>query len=78
MNPFSHGETLKVLVDPKTPLMSLRHLSNDVGADGILLLPGFQFPVKELVASLKDLKGELTKLSFFCIIYKWYLRIFYE
>jgi hypothetical protein len=38
------------------------------GADGILSPPGFQFPVKELVASLKDLIGELHKLSFFDII----------
>jgi hypothetical protein len=32
------------------------------------LPPGFQFPVKKLVASLKDLEGELHKLSFFAII----------
>jgi hypothetical protein len=38
------------------------------GADGILSPPGFQFPVKELVASLKRPKGELHKLSFFDII----------
>ena len=30
----SHGETLKILVESLDPLMSLRHLSNDVGADG--------------------------------------------
>jgi hypothetical protein len=38
------------------------------GADGILSPPGFQFPVKKLVASLKDLMGELHKLSFFGIM----------
>jgi hypothetical protein len=32
------------------------------------LPPGFQFPVKELVACMKDLIGELHKLSFFSII----------
>jgi GDPmannose 4,6-dehydratase len=35
-----------------------------------ILPPGFQFPVKELVASLKDLRGELHKLSFFGIMVK--------
>jgi len=35
-----------------------------------LLPPGFQFPVKELVACMKDLIGELHKLSFFSIIMK--------
>jgi len=35
-----------------------------------ILPPGFQFPDKELVASLKDLKGELHKLSFFGIMVK--------
>jgi hypothetical protein len=37
-----------------------------------LLPPGFQFPVKELVASLVHLinMGELHKLSFFIIILK--------
>jgi hypothetical protein len=30
--------------------------------------PGFQFPVKELVACMKDLIGELHKLSYFGII----------
>jgi len=37
------------------------------GADGATP-PGFQFPVKELVACMKDLSGELHKLSFFSII----------
>ena len=35
-----------------------------------ILPPGFQFPDKELVASLKDLRGELHKLSFFGIMVK--------
>ena len=35
-----------------------------------ILPPGFQFPDKELVASLKDLRGELHKLSFFGIMIK--------
>ena len=34
------------------------------------LPPGFQFPVKELVACMKDLVGELHKLSFFSIMIK--------
>jgi hypothetical protein len=34
--------------------MSFQFLQRTGGADGILLPPGFQFPVKELVASLKD------------------------
>jgi len=33
------------------------------GADGVTP-PGFQFPAKELVACMKDLTGELNKLSF--------------
>jgi hypothetical protein len=33
------------------------------------LPPGFQFPAKELVACMKDLTGELHKLSFFGIIH---------
>ena len=37
------------------------------GADGATP-PGFQFPVKELVACMKDLMGELHKLSFFGIM----------
>jgi hypothetical protein len=37
------------------------------GADGATP-PGFQFPVKELVACMKDLTGELHKLSFFSIM----------
>ena len=46
--------------------MSLRHLSNDVGADGVTP-PGFQFPVKELVASL-SYRGGLHKPTFFSIM----------
>jgi len=38
-------------VESLDPLMSLRHLSNGVGADG-LLPPGFLFPVKEQVACM--------------------------
>jgi hypothetical protein len=34
------------------------------GADGILSPPGFQFPVKELVASLKDLKESCINSPF--------------
>jgi len=37
--------------------MSFLLLSRASGADGILLPPGFQFPVKELVASLSLLRG---------------------
>ncbi|QPX48260.1 hypothetical protein PQC13_gp295 [Synechococcus phage S-SRM01] len=40
------------------------------------LPPGFQFPVKELVACMKDLMGELHKLSFFAIITKWKLVVY--
>jgi len=45
------------------------------GADGILSPPGFQFPVKELVACMKDLIGELHKLSFFGIIDTKYIKL---
>jgi len=37
---------------------------------GIFSPPGFQFPAKELVACMKDLMGELHKLSFFSIMVK--------
>ena len=43
-NPFSHGETLKVLVESQDPIMSLQSLSRIVGADGTLsrLVSNFQ------------------------------------
>jgi hypothetical protein len=53
----------------------IRDFKNSCWCGWDSLPPGFQFPVKELVASLKDPKGELTKLSFFCIIYK---KVFFE
>jgi hypothetical protein len=48
------------------PLMSLRHLPNAVGADGNQLPPGFQFPAKELVASLNTFRGWKRPL-FYCL-----------
>jgi hypothetical protein len=40
--------------------------------------PGFQFPVKELVASLKISKEGFTQLLFFCIIYTGSKLFIYE
>jgi len=45
--------------------MSLRHLPNAVGADGATP-PGFQFPAKELVASLNTFGGWKQPL-FYCL-----------
>jgi hypothetical protein len=46
------------------------------GADGILSPPGFQFPVKELVASLKDLKESCTNSPFLVYYIKKYKLIY--
>jgi hypothetical protein len=61
-----------VNLTPSGFLLSHKKVS---GADGATP-PGFQFPVKELVACMKDLMGELHKLSFFSIMVKKYL--YYE
>ena len=51
-----------------TPFGFLLSHKKASGVDGVTP-PGFQFPVKELVACMKDLTGELHKLSFFSIIH---------
>ena len=55
------------VVESKTHLM-VSYFLKVSGADGATP-PGFQFPVKELVACMKDLQGELTTTPFFCMIY---------
>ena len=53
-----------------TLLGFLPFLKKASGADGeILSPPGFQFPVKELVASLNSFLKRLTTTAFFIMIY---------